>query len=353
MAHALELARGRLGRTSPNPAVGCLIVNRGFVVGIGATAPGGRPHAETQALAMARGRARGATAYVSLEPCCHRAVTAPCAQALIDAGIRRVVVGCTDPYPAVNGGGIAMLRRAGVRLSVGVMEEECRQLNQGFFTRVAKGRPFGLLKLALSLDGRIATARGDSRWISSEPSRELVHRWRAECDAVVVGAGTVVADNPRLTCRIKGGRDPVRVIVDARLRSSPAARVFRQRSSAPAIVVTSSSSLARARRRYGSRRVELLGVAPVRGELPMASVMRLLGERGWNKVLFEGGAHLAASALRAGVIDHVAFFIAPRILGGGLPAIEGLRFDTMRESLALKAVTARPVGADWLLEADL
>jgi diaminohydroxyphosphoribosylaminopyrimidine deaminase/5-amino-6-(5-phosphoribosylamino)uracil reductase len=342
-----------LGLTTPNPAVGCVIVRGDEVVGAGTTARGGRPHAETQALALAGDRARGATAYVSLEPCAHQGETPPCARALIEAGVSRVVAGCLDPYPAVRGRGLAMLKRARIAVTVGVLEEECRRLNEGFITRVTLGRPFVMLKLAQSMDGRIASASGDSRWISSEESRQLVHRWRREADAVMVGAGTVIADNPRLTCRIDGGRDPVRVIVDKRLRCSPKATVFRQRSNASTILVTISGNVSRARRRYAGERVEVLAAAGGASEISLAKLMQQFGQRGWARVMIEGGAHLAAAALAAGVVDRVAFFIAPRILGGGLPAVEGLRAGSMREAIAVHNLVARPVGADWLIEADL
>src|SRR5690242_16684628 len=259
MRKALSLARRMLGRTSPNPAVGCVIVRGARIVGQGATAEGGRPHAEAVALARAGARARGATAYVSFEPCAHRGRTPPCSRALAEAGVRRVVVGCVDPYPPVRGRGLAILRAAGVAVVAGVLEDECRRLNQGFITRVTRGRPFATLKLATSLDGRIAAGSGDSRWISSAAARALVHRWRAEADAVMVGAGTVLADNPRLTCRVAGGRDPVRVIIDGRLRCPPRAQVFVEGSTAPALLVTTTANAIQARRHYGSARVEVIG----------------------------------------------------------------------------------------------
>lgn len=350
MGDALALARFVLGLTSPNPAVGCVIVRGGRVVGQAATAPGGRPHGEVLALSQAGTKARGATAYVSLEPCAHFGQTPPCARALVEAGISRVVVGCVDPFPRVRGRGIAILRRAGLSVTTGVIKEECLALNEGFMTRIARGRPFVVLKLAATLDGRIAAEGGDSRWISSGASREMVHRWRRESDAVMVGAGTVLADNPRLTCRIAGGRDPVRVIVDARLRSPARARVFTERSNASAIIVTSRVNLERARRRYGSKRVEVVGAKEHSGQLDLQDVMAEFGRRGWCKVLVEGGAHLAGAALEQGVVDRVAFFLAPRILGSGLSAVEGLRFDRVKNSIRLADFNARRVGDDWLVE---
>lgn len=354
MHNALALARPMLGRTSPNPAVGCVIVRGGRIVGRGVTAASGRPHAEAVALARAGAKARGATAYVSFEPCAHRGRTPPCARALVEAGVRRVVVGCVDPYPPVRGRGIAILRAAGVEVSCGVLEKECRRLNEGFISRVTRGRPFATLKLALSLDGRIAAASGDSHWISSPASRELVHQWRREADAVMVGAGTVLADNPRLTCRIAGGRDPARVVIDGRLRCPPRARVFVQRSAAPAVLVTTSANESRARRRYRGVRVEIIGCEKIRGgEIDLRALMRDLGRRGWSKVLIEGGAHLAGSALGAGIVDRVAFFVAPIVIGAGIPAVEGLGAARVRNAIALEELGMRRLGSDLLLEAEI
>ena len=348
MRECLALAQSKLGLTSPNPAVGCVIVRAGQVVGRGATAPGGRPHAEPQAIAEAGNLARGATAYVSFEPCAHQGQTPPCARALVEAGVARVVMGCRDPYPPVRGRGVAILNAAGIATTVGVLESECRQMNEGFIARVTRGRPFVILKLAMSLDGRIAAATGDSRWISSEESRRLVHQWRREADAVMIGVATVIADNPRLTCRLKGGRDPVRVIIDQRLRSPSAARIFRQRSRAPTILVTSAMKAPSVKRRYGAR-VEAIG-APV-GEqgIVLDEVMREFGRRGWSKVLIEGGARLAGAALRARIVDRVAFFVAPLIIGCGLPSVEGLLARSVREAIKLSNFSARRVGSDWLL----
>jgi diaminohydroxyphosphoribosylaminopyrimidine deaminase / 5-amino-6-(5-phosphoribosylamino)uracil reductase len=353
MRKALALARRMVGRTSPNPAVGCVIARGGRIVGQGATAPGGRPHAETLALERAGERARGATAYVTFEPCAHRGRTPPCARTLVEAGVRRVVVGCVDPYPPVRGRGLKILRAAGIEIVNGVLEDECRDLNRDFITRVTRGRPFTTLKLALSLDGRIAAASGDSQWISSAASRALVHRWRNEADAVMVGAGTVLADNPRLTCRIPGGRDPVRVVIDGRLRASPRARVFTQRSAASALLVTTTANAARARRRYGGGHVEVVGCPGRRGEVDLRAAMREFARRGWCNVLIEGGAKLAGAALRAGIVDRVAFFAAPILVGAGTPAIEGLGFKRVRDAIALGRLSVRGLGRDLLIEAEI
>lgn len=351
MGEALTLAESALGFATPNPAVGCVVVRGGRIIGRGATAHGGRPHAETVALAQAGKNARGATAYVSLEPCAHHGQTPPCAQALINARVGRVVVGCIDSFPRVRGKGIDLLRRAGIAVTVGVLEDECRETNEGFFTRVSTGRPMIVLKLAATLDGRIAAESGDSRWISSEESRALVHRWRRWSDAVMVGAGTVIADNPRLTCRERGGRDPVRVVVDARLRTSPRALVFTERSNAPAIVVTTPNNRARATKRYASPRCEVVAARAAGGEISLAPVLAEFGRRGWNRVMIEGGAHLAGLALRQRVVDRVAFFIAPKILGGGLSAVAGLHLRTMKDAIGLEDVSVYAVSADLLVEA--
>jgi diaminohydroxyphosphoribosylaminopyrimidine deaminase/5-amino-6-(5-phosphoribosylamino)uracil reductase len=359
MRAALDLARAMLGLTTPNPAVGCVIVRDGAIVGSGATAAGGRPHAEAIALAQVGGRARGATAYVSLEPCAHQGQTPPCARALVEARVARVVVGCRDPYPAVRGRGIAILRAAGIAVTAGVLKHECLRLNEGFFARVTRGRPFVTLKLATSLDGRIAAAGGDSRWISSPESRDLVHRWRREADAVMVGAATVIADDPRLTCRIADGRDPVRVIIDGRLRTPATATIFRQRSAAPTLLVTTAVNRARAERLYlgkgrgGGAPVEIVAAKSIGANLDLTALMREFGGRGWSKILLEGGAHLAGAALAAGIVDRVAFFLAPLVLGSGLPAVEGLLSRTVRGAVRLTDLRANPIGGDLLVEAEV
>src|SRR5580698_7250679 len=357
MAEAVALAEAALGFTSPNPAVGCVIVAGDKILARGATATGGRPHAEAVALAKAGARARGATAYVSLEPCAHFGRTPPCANALVDAGIKRVVIGCGDPFPKVRGKGIAILKKAGLEVTLGVEEEECRRINEGFFTRVEQGRPMVTLKLAMTLDGRIATASGDSQWVSGEESRALVHRWRRYSDAVMVGAGTVIADNPRLTCREECGRDPYRVIIDAKLRSDPRSRVFTQRSAASTILVTSATNYAAAEERYGSDQTEILTIK-TRGqkfpdEIALAPMLQEFGQRGWNRIMLEGGAHLAASALRQRVVDRIAFFVAPKILGGGLSAIEGLGILRMKDALAIDDMEVWQIGPDLLIEARI
>ncbi len=240
-----------------------------------------------------------------------------------------------------------------------MLEEECRRLNEGFFARVRRGRPFVTLKLATSLDGRIAAAGGDSRWISSPESRALVHRWRREADAVMVGAATVIADDPRLTCRLdEGRRDPVRVIIDGRLRTPPTATILRQRSPAPTVIVTTSANRERGERRYARRRgaigsVEIVAAKSTSGRIDLSALMRDFGGRGWSKILLEGGAHLAGAELAAGIVDRVSFFIAPRILGCGLPAVEGLMSRKVRGSVRLANLRVSAIATDLLVEAEV
>jgi diaminohydroxyphosphoribosylaminopyrimidine deaminase/5-amino-6-(5-phosphoribosylamino)uracil reductase len=353
MREALAEAIPMVGRTSPNPAVGCLIVKEGRVVGRAATAAGGRPHAEPQAIKMAGKRSADATAYVTFEPCSHHGQTPPCADALIESGIKRAVIGCLDPYPPVRGRGVAKLRRAGIAVEVGLVEQECRRVNEGFITRVTKRRPFVLLKMALSLDGRIAATQPGSGWISSEPSRELSHRWRNECDAVMVGAGTIMIDNPRLTCRLKGGRDPIRIVVDAALRTSPQAHIYRLRSLAPTLLVTLPENLEKANKLSKRRNVEIIAVRPAPEGVDIRAMMRELAARGISKILLEGGAHLAAAVLHVKMVDRVAFFIAPKIFGAGTSAIEGLALNRVRDAIEVANLRATQVGTDWLLEGEV
>lgn len=350
MRAALKLAQLMVGRTAPNPAVGCVIVKGGRIIAAAATAAGGRPHAEPRALAAAGARAAGATAYVTFEPCAHQGRTPPCAEALVAAGVRRVVVACLDPYPPVRGRGAARLRRAGIAVSVGVMAEECRRLNEAFIHRVTRRRPLVMLKLALTLDGKIAAP--GLRWISSPASRRQVHRWRSQYDAVMVGAGTVIADDPMLTCRVAGGRDPARIIADARLAVSPKARIFDLRSKAPTIIATVSANADRARRRYRFPNVEVWEVAAAgTGDLDLADLMAQIAARGWSGVMLEGGARLAGAALAAGIVSRIAFFFAPIIAGAGTAAIEAP--ELLSDRIGLKDLSISRLGPDLLVQAEL
>lgn len=326
MAHALRLAARGLGNAWPNPAVGCVIVRGDRVVGRGWTAPGGRPHAETQALAQAGEAARGATAHVTLEPCAHHGRTPPCAAALVTAGVARVVTACTDPDPRVQGRGHAMLRAAGIEVVEGVRAAEAQRLNEGFFRRIRLGRPHVTLKLALTLDGRIAGPDGVSRWITGEGSRRAVHAMRAAHDAVMVGIGTALADDPDLTVRGLGPlpRPPVRVVLDSRLRLPPGGRLASSAGAVPVWVLHAEGAAVPAA--LAATQVRLLPCpADAAGRVDIAAALARLGNEGLTRVLCEGGAGLAAALLAAGEAGEIVAFTAGHAFGAeGLPAVAAL-----------------------------
>ena len=351
MRQAIALARRGLGRTSPNPPVGAVVVARGRVVGRGWHRRPGAAHGEAMALRAAGARARGATLYVTLEPCNHHGRTPPCTEAILAAGVRRVVFGARDPNPHVRGGGAARLRRAGVEVLGGVERVACEELIAGFVSLVRRGRPLVTLKLAATLDGRIATSSGDSRWISGPAARALVHRWRDEMDAVMVGLGTVLADDPRLTCRRRGGRDPLRVVVDSRLRIPLTARVL-TKEAAPATLVASVTSRGRKLSALRARGATVLSLPGRGGRVSLRRLLDALGQRGVATVLLEGGATLAAAALREGLVDRLHVFLAPRVIGGdGLPMLAPLGVRRLRGAPRLRWLGAERVGDDWLLRA--
>jgi diaminohydroxyphosphoribosylaminopyrimidine deaminase/5-amino-6-(5-phosphoribosylamino)uracil reductase len=353
MARALALAVRGLGRTHPNPAVGAVVARGERVVGEGWHRRAGTAHAEVVALRAAGRRAVGATLYVTLEPCTHFGRTPPCVDAVLRAGVARVVIGMVDPSPRVRGRGIRRLRRTGVRVSVGVLGTDCRRLLAGYASAVRRKRPFVVLKLAASLDGRIATRSGVSRWITGGAARRRAHQLRNRLDAVLVGAGTILADDPQLTCRIRGGRDPVRVVLDGRLRISPRARVVCGRSPAPTWIVTASDAPARratALRRAG---VEVIAL-PGRGEVAIARVLRELCRRGVTSVLIEGGAGVAAAALRARIVDRLVVFLAPILIGGdGVPMVGRLGTATPRRALRLVRMQVGRAGGDVMVGGSL
>jgi diaminohydroxyphosphoribosylaminopyrimidine deaminase/5-amino-6-(5-phosphoribosylamino)uracil reductase len=353
MRAALTLAARGLGNTWPNPSVGCVIVKGGVVVGRGWTAPGGRPHAETEALRRAGEAARGATAYVTLEPCCHWGRTPPCTDALIAAGVGRVVVALRDPDPRVDGRGLRLLREAGIAVEHGVLEAEAASVTAGFIKRVSAGLPMVTLKLASTLDGRIATRTGESRWITGPVARRAVHAMRARHDAVLVGSGTVLADDPDLTCRLQGAaaEPTVRVVADGRLRTPPTARLFD--ANAPAWIATrpghAEAGLAPLRAR-GAELVEVPAAEDKVG-LDLAALLRALAVRGITRVFAEGGAALAAGLLRAGLVDRLAWFHAPAVMGAdGRPAADALPLDMLSAMPRFRRVSAAVLGPDLLSE---
>lgn len=300
MRHALILAQRNLGQTWPNPAVGALVVKDGNVLGAGWTSREGRPHAEPQALAQAGTDARGATLYVTLEPCTAHGKTPPCVDAIIEAGIRRVITACTDPHKDVNGKGVAKLRAAGIEVTEGICKEEASQLNAGFFSVVTRNRPYVALKIATSLDGRIATGEGESRWITGPAARAHGHLLRCEYDAIITGIGTVLSDDPALTCRLPGlqDRSPVRVVMDRKNRLPASAKV------APAWTYA----------------------------LPLPETLADLAKRGITRLLVEAGAKLSTAFVQAGLVDRLYWFHAPVLLGDkGKPAIGGLAGKTLAD----------------------
>ncbi|MBV9755825.1 MAG: bifunctional diaminohydroxyphosphoribosylaminopyrimidine deaminase/5-amino-6-(5-phosphoribosylamino)uracil reductase RibD [Alphaproteobacteria bacterium] len=393
MRAALTLARRGTGNTWPNPEVGCVLVKDGRVVGRAVTAAGGRPHAETLALAMAGEAARGAIAYVTLEPCCHHGRTAPCTEALIAAGVARVVVGARDPDPRVDGGGIAALRAAGLEVQEGVLRAEAEEVTAGFRFRVQQGRPLVTLKLASTLDGRIATRTGESRWITGEPARRAAHRLRGRHDAVLVGVGTVLADDPELTCRLPGYRRVplVRIVADSDLRTPLDAKVVATARETPTWFLIRRGADAGRQSVLAECGVTLIEVAPQQPERPdpchltipspakagvqpsvasagrwtpafagegktrlglaMNKALLSLGARGLTRVLVEGGARIAASLLGAGLVDRIAWFHAPAVMGGdGWPAAAPFGVGDLAAMPRLVPVLVTPLGADVLTE---
>ncbi len=350
MTAALGVAGRGLGRVWPNPAVGCVIVRDGRVAARGWTREGGRPHAETEALRRAGDLAVGSTAYVTLEPCAHHGQTPPCCEALARAGVGRTVIACLDPDPRVDGAGVGALRDAGVAVDVGVRADAARELNAGYFLRAAEGRPLVTLKLASSLDGRIATRTGHSRWITGEAARAQAHALRARHDAILVGAGTVIADDPRLTCRLPGleERSPARIVVDGRLSIPLTARVVASALTVPTWVITLPDADAGRRKALADSGVEIVEAPPdPAGRPDLRQAMKDLGSLGLTRILVEGGGRIAGALVRDGLVDRVVWFRAPSLLGGdGTPAIAGFGVETVADALMLRRVEATAVGGD-------
>ncbi len=350
MRRCLELARRALGRTSPNPLVGAVVVKDGEIVGEGFHPRAGEPHAEVFALRAAGESARGATVYVNLEPCNHYGRTPPCSEGLIAAGVAKVVVGMVDPNPLVAGGGIARLRAAGIEVLVGIEEAACQQLNEAFVHRILYKRPLGILKYAMTLDGKIATTSGHSAWVTNQDARSEVHQLRASCDAIIVGGNTVRQDNPYLTSHQVGSHNPLRVVMSRHLNLPENAHLW-QTAEAPTLVLTevgANSNFQELLRQQGVEVVEFTSLTP-------DNVMAHLYERGFCSVLWECGGTLAASAIAGRAVQKILAFIAPKIIGGSnAPTPVGdLGFTTMTEALPLENVRWRVVGSDCLVEGYL
>jgi diaminohydroxyphosphoribosylaminopyrimidine deaminase/5-amino-6-(5-phosphoribosylamino)uracil reductase len=319
MATALGLARRGLGNVWPNPAVGCMIVNGGRVVGRGWTQPGGRPHAETEALARAGALAKGSTVYVTLEPCSHSGQTPPCADALIAAGVARVVAAVEDPDPRVSGSGISKLRDAGIAVELGLCRDEAVELNAGFFMVMAEGRPLVTWKAATTLDGKIATHTGESQWITGEAARARAHYLRATHDAVAIGIGTALADDPELTCRLPGlePASPIRIVVDGRLRTPLTSRIVSTAEIVPSWFITRTDAPEERRDMLLRAGVDVIPIEPGEGDRPrLRPALAELAKRGITRLLVEGGSQLAAALLSESLVDRIAWFRAARVFGG-------------------------------------
>jgi diaminohydroxyphosphoribosylaminopyrimidine deaminase / 5-amino-6-(5-phosphoribosylamino)uracil reductase len=366
MQAALGLARRALGTVAPNPAVGCVLVRfdlgiktglPGRVVGRGHTMPGGRPHAETQALKVAGPLAKGATAYVTLEPCAHQGKTPPCAKALIDAGVARVVVACKDPDPRVDGGGLKLLEKAGMDVKTGVCEKEALALNAGFISTVERDRPFITIKTATTLDGRIATHTGESQWITGPDARARGHLLRATHDAILVGSGTVRSDNPELTCRLPGmmSRSPVRVVLDGRLATPLTSKLVATATQIPTWIITLAGVESARARVFEDAGVELIGVeADEDGRPSLHHALRALKSRGITRLLVEAGGRLDAGFFRSQLVDRLVWFHAPMVIGGdGIPAAQGFGVDGLRQAPHFKRTDVQEVGPDLMETYDV
>lgn len=348
MAHALRLAARGLGSTWPNPAVGCVITQDGVIVGRGCTQPGGRPHAERMALDQAGPRARGATAYVTLEPCAHHGQTPPCSDALIAAGIARVVTALTDPDPRTAGQGHARLRAAGIQVTEGILTPEATRITQGFLTRVKQNRPFTTLKLATTLDGRIATASGESRWITGPQARAHVHMLRMTHDTVLIGSGTARADDPDLTIRNLGAaRQPLRIVIDSHLSHAAASRLGQTAGQSPVWLLHGPHAPANARKNWtatGARLIECPAQGP---HLSLPETFAFLAAEGLTRILCEGGGTLAAELIRHRLVDDLALYTAGALIGAdGTAALGPLGLTALQDAPRLTLQDSRTLGPD-------
>ncbi|UCG78987.1 MAG: bifunctional diaminohydroxyphosphoribosylaminopyrimidine deaminase/5-amino-6-(5-phosphoribosylamino)uracil reductase RibD [Nitrospirota bacterium] len=349
MKRAIVLARRAEGRTSPNPLVGSLLVKNGHVISEGYHKKAGMPHAEAEAIGLAGKRANGSTLYVNLEPCCHKDKrTPPCTSAIINAGIKKVVIGMQDPNPKVSGKGIKYLRSKGIEVVEGVLKKDAERLNEFYIKYIITGKPFVLLKTAMTLDGKIATPTGESKWITSERSRQYVHRMRSKVDAVLSAIGTVKADDPLFTARIKGARDPMRIIIDPELDVDAHANILQ--CPPETLIITKTKG----------ERVDRLSAQGIKfmhydGTLDMNDLLRSLGKLYVTSIMIEGGSSLAGHALGDGIVDKVMYFIAPKIIGGSgsYPAVGGNNYRDMKDAIAVRDMKVRRIDQDLLIEGYL
>lgn len=355
MKMALELAEQGRGWTSPNPMVGAVIVKDGAVVGKGFHQAAGGPHAEIHALDDAGEKARGATLYVSLEPCNHTGRTPPCTQAILRSGIKRVVAGMKDPDPRVTGAGLDFLESQGIDVSVGVCEDACQRINEIFIKYVTTSLPFVILKCAATMDGCIATRTGDSKWITNPLSRQFVHELRHAVDAVMVGIGTVLKDNPRLTTRLEDrkGSDPIRIVLDTYLSTPQDAQLLHLASDSDTLIVTGSEAAAEKRTLLERPGVRFLALKDSAGQIDLTALLCELGKMGITSLLIEGGSRVNGSALRAGIVDKIYMFYAPKICGGGIPVCGDNGVNLMEESIQVTEISVHRFADDVMIEGYL
>jgi diaminohydroxyphosphoribosylaminopyrimidine deaminase/5-amino-6-(5-phosphoribosylamino)uracil reductase len=355
MARTLELAARGLGRVEPNPAVGAVVVSDETVVGEGYHQFFGGPHAEVNALRVAGERARGATMYVTLEPCCHYGKTPPCTDAVISAGIRRVVVAMQDPFEKVAGRGLAQLREAGIRVEVGLCETAARKLNAPYLKLHTSGLPFFTAKWAMTLDGKIATDTGDSMWISSEESREMVHRMRDRADAAMIGVQTALRDDPLLTCWLPGGRSPRRIVVDSKARLPLGSRLVASVSEAPLWVACGRSAPRERVKALADAGCLVIPLSERADRVDLAALASMLGKESLTNVLVEGGSELLGSLFEARLADRVTVFVAPKLLGGkqALTAVGGIGVRSVSQAWTVCDMSVTRIGKDVMIEGDV
>jgi diaminohydroxyphosphoribosylaminopyrimidine deaminase/5-amino-6-(5-phosphoribosylamino)uracil reductase len=355
MNRALGLAARGKGLVEPNPMVGAVVAKDGRIIGEGYHAKFGEAHAEVHALEAAGKDAEGATLYVTLEPCCHHGKTPPCTKAIMKAGVTKVVAAMKDPNRAVFGKGLEELQTAGIEVECGLLEPEARHLNAPYIKLTTKGIPFFIAKWAMSLDGKVSTRTGESQWITCETAREEAHRLRSTASAVMVGAGTALADDPLLTCRIPGGRNPVRIIVDSTCRLDPASRLVQSIEEAPIIIATTEAAPSEKLRRLEQAGCTMLSCPAKHSRVDLGELAGLLGKRMMTTVLIEGGSELLGSAFDEGLIDRAAVFVAPKLIGGreaGTP-LAGKGLEKIAEAYHLRNVTIKNLDCDILIEGDL
>lgn len=354
MQSALELAAKGCGFVSPNPMVGAIIVQKGEIIGQGYHELCGGPHAERNALENCKVSPKGATLYVTLEPCCHFGRTPPCTEAIIESGISRVVVGIKDPNPLVAGKGIYELRNKGIEVLDGVLEEECGTINEIFFHYIRTKTPYVIMKYAMTMDGKIATCTGNSKWITAEAARQRVQQDRHRCSAIMVGVDTVIADDPLLTCHMEGGRNPVRIICDTSLRTPLNSQIVMTAESVPTILATSCADVER-QQRYINAGCQIIVLPKKEAHIDLSKLMTILGNKQIDSILLEGGATLNWSFLQSGLVNKVQTYIAPKLFGGdhAKTPVGGLGVQSPNEAFYLKNSTASFLGDDILIESEV